>query len=173
MSRETSTISLALLLTVLPIDIAIGAEEHIASNWRWAWQFHISPTFSKTSGLPSSIHVVVTNRSTRPLQGSNLILDIYVEGEFFGWGIMESLRAELLEVDPRRTLERDIDFQSLQFIDLHGRPLDYNWTASKLRRSRWSCIASLTDLISEKPLTESSFSVWSNKVAFEPKVDND
>jgi hypothetical protein len=135
-------------------------------EWRSVWDITLST--DSDSGLPSTLQLVLRNRGEETLRGKNLAFSIYLEDSIYGWGIDKSLHAEQIAIPPESSIRRVIRFDDLEFKDYKGNEIPPAIAREELSRTKWHISAALMDLHTPKPIIESSLSVFSNSVTFEP-----
>ncbi len=148
------------------ISVGLGATE----DWRQAWSLRIKAETLESDGFPKSLNIRILNRSDRQLRGQQLVLTVYRGNDFYAWASDDALRELRLAINPGDEVTRRVIFKDLVFTDPSGKVRNWAIVRKQLTRSRWTMVATITDVISPTPTTEFLYQVSSNTLEYGPRT---
>jgi len=134
-------------------------------GWREPWDIRLQA--DESSSPACRLRITIRNKGTDALRGTNGVYSLLRNDKMYGWAIDSTLRNERIRVPKASVVARSSPISLLTFNNLKGEQIPRRIVASDLRSGAWKVQATFADLDLEKPLTESSFLVFSNAVAFD------
>ena len=133
---------------------------------RQAWNIRIKAETKESDGFPKSLSIRILNRSDCQLRGQQLALTIYRGNDFYAWASDDALRELKFTINPGDEVTRRVTFKDLVFTDPSGKIRNWVTVRKQLTRSRWTMVATITDVISPTPTDESLYQVSSNTLEY-------
>jgi hypothetical protein len=153
---------IAILISI--VLLAICSQLVFSSNWRSVWDIKLTSKINRKNNIPTKLKIVLKNNSTQTVSCTNLIFDIYLEHKMLGWCYDKNIKNETITLSPNQTKKFKFVFKKMVFLDTQGKLLNINDVCSAIKKSKWTIKASISDMGTEKPKTESSFLVYSNTI---------
>jgi len=145
-----------------PVQVTPAGMAPCDQSWRAAWE--MSLVVNHNDGSIRELLVKIRNVGNRKLEGTNIILDLIIDGSFEGWLYDEKVRNTKISLMPNEEVVLVYDVSTLIFKPVADEAKEKKYSYRLIKGKSWLLKASLSDTLTEIPSCESSFLVWSNGV---------
>jgi len=150
-----------------PLDsAAIALIKQPYGTWRRAWDIELSAVGVDSAGFPDSIAVNIANPSDDVIEGSNPVFGLIIDGDLFGWGVVNNADELTVRLEPGEKTTLVYDLNELSYKRYDDSLFATDEIIGMLKSKPWKIRLTLSDHFCPKPLTESNLNVSSGWLEF-------